>query len=582
MKKLPAVDVAIIGAGWTGLTMAKELATRTGLKILVLERGGPRETRDYLDNMDELDYAVRLRMMQPIRDETVTFRHAPRDRALPVRQYGSFLPGTGVGGSGEHWSGISYRYYPHDFRRLSHIVEKYGHSRLPEDCTVRDWPITYGDLEPYYERAERLMGISGKAGNLNGRRIDGGNVFEGPRQSEYPTPPMKMPHLAALFREAAQTLGYHPFPLPAATTSVPYTNPDGVRRAGCSFCGYCERFGCMVGAKAQPTNTLMPILAHHPNFELRTGAWVRRIVVEGRLAQGVQYADARGEECLQPAGLVFLASWTLNNTRLLLLSRIGEPYDPDTGRGTLGSNLTHQVTVPAATVFFDKPLNSFMGAGSAGVAIGDFDALDHSHLDFVTGGALYTVCYGTRPIANFGALPPSVHGPNWGSEWKKAALNFYDRTGSVRFYGEHLAYRANYMDLDTVYKDRWGDPLLRMTLDWHENERRLVDYITPRALEIAKALGAVETAPFTGLKRYDATRYQGTHVQGGTIVGANETQSVVNRYLQHWRVANLFVLGASAFPQNPSGNPTLTAVALTYRTADAVVEKFLKHPGDLA
>jgi gluconate 2-dehydrogenase alpha chain len=582
VKKLPAVDVAIIGAGWTGLTMAKELATRTGLKILVLERGGPRKTRDYLDNMDELDYAVRLRMMQPIRDETVTFRHTPRDRALPVRQYGAFLPGTGVGGSGEHWSGISYRYYPHDFRRLSHIVERYGRNRLPEDCAVRDWPITYDDLEPFYDRAERLMGISGKAGNLNGHKIDGGNVFEGPRQSEYPTPPMKMPHLAALFHEAAHTFGYYPFPLPAATTSVPYTNPDGVARAGCSFCGYCERFGCMVGAKAQPTNTLMPILAHRPNFELRTGARVRRIVVDGARAQGVQYTDARGEEFFQPAGLVFLASWTLNNTRLLLLSRIGEPYDPETGRGTVGSNLTHQVTVPAATVFFDKPLNGFMGAGSAGVAIGDFDALDHSHLDFVTGGALYTVCYGTRPIANFGALPPSIRGPNWGTAWKQAALHYYDRTGSVRFYGEHLPYRANYMDLDPVYTDRWGDPLVRLTLDWHENERRLVDYITPRAVEIGRAMGAVETAPFTGLKRYDATRYQGTHVQGGTILGANETQSVVNRYLQHWRVANLFVLGASVFPQNPSGNPTLTAVALTYRTADAVVEKFLKHPGDLA
>ena len=450
MKKLPTVDVAIIGAGWTGLTMAKELATRTGLKILVIERGGPRQTRDYLDNMDELDYAVLLRMMQPIRDETVTFRHTPRDRALPVRQYGSFLPGTGVGGSGEHWSGISYRYYPHDFHRLSHIVEKYGRNRLPEDCAVRDWPITYDELEPYYERAERLMGISGKAGNLKGRTIDGGNVFEGPRQSEYPAPAMKMPHLAALFREAAHALGYHPFPLPAATTSVPYTNPDGIARAGCSFCGYCERFGCMVGAKAQPTNTLMPILAHRANFELRTGAWVRRIVVDGRQAQGVKYTDTHGEDYLQPAGLVFLASWSLNNTRLLLLSRIGEPYDPETGRGTIGSNLTHQVSVPAATVFFDKPLNSFMGAGSAGVAIGDFDALDHSHLDFVTGGALYTVCYGTRPLANFGALPPSVRERSWGSAWKQAALQYYDRTSLVRFYGKHLAYRANYMDLEST------------------------------------------------------------------------------------------------------------------------------------
>jgi gluconate 2-dehydrogenase alpha chain len=581
VKTLPQVDVAIVGGGWAGLTMAKELATRTSLKILVLERGGPRKTRDYLDNMDELDFAVRLRMMQPIRDETVTFRHSPRDRALPVRQYGSFLPGTGVGGSGEHWSGISYRYYPHDFRRLSHLVEKYGRGRLPEDCTAQDWPLTYDDLEPYYERAERLMGISGKAGNLNGNKIEGGNIFEGERRSEYPTPPMKMPHLAALFRDATESLGYHPFPLPAATTSVAYTNPDGVARAGCSYCGYCERFGCMIGAKAQPTNTLMPVLVHRPNFELRTGAWVRRIAVEGGHARGIRYVDSKGEEIFQPADLVFLASWTLNNTRLLLLSQIGEPYDPETGRGTVGRNLTHQVTIPAATVFFEKPLNGFMGAGSAGVAIGDFDALDHSELDFLTGGALYTVCYGTRPIANFGVLPPGASS-KWGPEWKKAALHYYDRTGLVRFYGEHLAYRANYMDLEPVYKDRWGDPLLRLTLDWRDNERRMVDFATHRAGEVARAMGAVEIAPFLGLRRYDATRYQGTHIQGGTILGANDTHSVVNRYLQHWQVQNLFVLGASAFPQNPSGNPTLTAVALTYRTADAVVQTYLKHPGDLA
>jgi gluconate 2-dehydrogenase alpha chain len=95
-------------------------------------------------------------------------------------------------------------------------------------------------------------------------------------------------------------------------------------------------------------------------------------------------------------------------------------------------------------------------------------------------------------------------------------------------------------------------------------------------------MGAGEILPFQGLKRYQATRYQGTHVQGGTIVGANETDSVVNMYLQHWQAPNLFVLGASAFPQNPSSNPTLTAVALTFRAADAVVQRYLKHPGLLA
>lgn len=581
MKTLPPVDVAIVGGGWTGLTMAKELATRTGLKILVLERGGPHKTRDYLDNMDELDYAIRLRTMQPIRDETVTLRHSVRNRALPIRQYGSFLPGTGVGGSGEHWSGISYRYYPHDFQRVSHLVDKYGRARLPENCAVRDWPISYDDLEPYYERAERLMGISGKAGNLRGTKVEGGNIFEGRRQSEYPTPPMKMPYLAALFRDATHSLGYHPFPLPAATTSVPYTNPDGVPRAGCAYCGYCERFGCMIGAKAQPTNTLMPVLTRRNNFEMRTGAWVRRIVAEGAHVRGVRYADSRGNEVFQPADLVFLASWTLNNTRLLLLSGIGAPYDPETGKGVVGSHLTHQVSVPAATLFFDKPQNAFMGAGSAGIAIGDFDFLDHTDLDFVSGGALYTVCYGTRPIANFGVVPPSVR-TRWGAEWKKAALHNYDRTGLVRFYGEHLAYRDNYMDLDPVYKDRLGDPLLRLTLDWKDNERNMVRFITNRAVQVGQVMGAVEIQPFQGLKRYQATRYQGTHIQGGTIIGAKQTDSVVNMYLQHWQAPNLFVLGASAFPQNPSSNPTLTAVALTIRAADAVIQRYLKHPGALA
>ncbi|GAC1505858.1 MAG: GMC family oxidoreductase [Steroidobacteraceae bacterium] len=579
MKQKAPVDVLIVGGGWTGLLMAKELATRTGLKIVVLERGAPRKTADYLENMDELDYGIRLKMMQDIADETVTFRHDINSQALPIRQYGSFLPGSGVGGAGEHWSGISYRYSPHSFRFRSHLVERHGEKRLPDSISVQDWPVMYDELEPYYAKAERMMGISGQAGNLRGKHIEGGNIFEGPRSEEYPTPPMKTPYLAALFRDASKSLGYHPYPLPAATTSVPYTNPDGISRTGCAYCGYCERFGCMVGAKAQPTNTLLPLIANRRNFELRTGAWARRIAVKDGNATGVEYATSEGEQIFQPAGAVFLASWTLNNTRLLAMSRIGESYDPRSGTGTLGRNLTHQISIPAATAFFDKPLNRFMGAGSAGIAINDFDShvLDPDRVDFAGGGSLYTVCYGFRPMANFGVLPTHIQ-KTWGSEWKKAALHFYDRTGRISSYGEHLAYRGNYMDLDPVYRDKHGDPLLRLTLNWHNNERRMAEFMSKKAVDIARAMGATEVTPFPGLKNYDSTRYQSTHIQGGAIMGSNSKESVVNRYLQHWRVPNLFVLGASAFPQNPSGNPTLTAVALTFRTADAVIDRFLKQP----
>jgi len=587
MKTLPSVDVVIVGGGWTGLLVAKELGSQTALSVVVLERGGPRKTDEYGEDMDELDYAVRLRMMQDASRETVTFRHNPAQRALPLRQFGSFLPGSGVGGAGEHWSAIFPRMLPDCFALLSHITEKYGAERLPEDHSVQDWGVTYDELEPYYTRAEVLMGISGKAGNLRGKQIEGGNIFEGWRSAEYPTPPTKIPYFSAMFHDAAKSLGYHPYPVPAATTSQTYTNPDGVSRAGCTYCGFCERFGCMIGAKAQPTNTLLPVIQKCKNVSIRTGAQVRRIVHDtvqskGRV-RGVTYIDATGQEIFQPAALFFLTSWTLNNTRLLLLSKVGEPYDPATNKGTVGRNLTHQVNFPAASLYFEQPLNRFMGSGASGITVSDFDGdlFDHSSLPFLRGGNLLSLSVGNRPIANFGTVPKSVKS-NWGSEWKKAALHYYDRTGSINFQGEHLAYSGNYMDLDPTYKDHFGDPLLRLTLDWRENERSMAQFATAKAVEIAREMGAKEVTAFSGLRRYDPSRYQSSHIQGGAIMGSSPHRSVVNPYLQHWHMSNLFVLGASSFPQNASANPTPTLMALAYRAVDHVVNRYLKNPAALA
>ena len=586
MKTLPAVDAVIVGGGWTGLLMAKELGSRAGFTVAVLERGNRRESSDYPGTMDELDYAVRLHMMQDLSLETVTVRHDSTQRALPMRQYGSFLPGSGVGGAGEHWNGICPRFLPDCFELLSRTVEKYGAKRLPADHSIQDWGVTYDEMEPYYARAERMLGISGKAGNIRGQKIVGGNIFEGWRSGEYPTPPIKIPYFSALFSDAAKALGYHPYPNPAANLSEPYTNPDGVSRSACFYCGFCERFGCMVGAKAQPTNTLLPLIQERKNVSIRSGASVRRVIcgaAGGKRARGVTYLDDEGEECFQPAELVILASWTLNNTRLLLLSGIGEPYNAQSGTGTVGRNLTHQVAIGAATAFFEKPLNRFMGSGAAGVCISDFDGdlFDHSGLPFLRGGHLLALSSGYRPIANFGILPPSVKA-GWGPEWKKAAVEYYDRTGFIGFSGEHLAYKGNYMDLDPTYKDRFGDPLLRFTINWGENERKMAEFVTPKAVELARAMGAKEVSSFPGLKNYDASRYQFTHIQGGTIMGSSPDRSVVNPYLQHWQIPNLFVLGASTIPQNPSAHPTLTILALTYRTADAIVDRYLKSPSRLA
>ncbi|HXW63253.1 MAG TPA: GMC family oxidoreductase [Candidatus Acidoferrales bacterium] len=583
MRSLPRTDVVVVGAGWTGLLMAKEIAKRTALHVVVLERGAPRHKDDYVNDMDELDYNVRFSMMQDYSKETVTLRYTPRDTAIPIRQLGNFLPGNGTGGAGEHWSAVFPRHVPDLFEIYSKTVERYGAKKLPEDHAIVDWGINWAEIEPYYTKTDKLIGTSGKAGNLRGKIVEGGNPFEGSRSEEYPTPPMKISYFSSLFQDAAKSLGYHPYPSPSAILSTAYTNPDGIARPGCFYCGFCDRFGCMVSAKSQPTNTLLPILERQKSVALRNNCSVRKVVYESNKARGVNYVDARGEECFQPADAVLLCSWTLNNTRLLLLSGIGEPYDPATGRGVVGRNLTHQVIASGGTLFMEKPLNRFMGAAASGICIGDFDGdnFDHSNVSFIRGGMFRVMATGFQPIANFGTVPPLVKA-RWGSAWKKAAIHWYDRVGGIGFAGEHIPYRANYMDLDPTYRDHLGDPLLRLTLDWRHNERAMVNFASVKGAEMARAMGAKEIVMQVPYGHYDARRYQSTHIQGGTIMGKSPETSVVNTWGQHWQAHNLFLVGASTMPCQGAANPTPTVLALAYRTADALVDRYLKNPGLLA
>jgi gluconate 2-dehydrogenase alpha chain len=392
-----------------------------------------------------------------------------------------------------------------------------------------------------------------------------------------------MGYFPSLFSDAARSLGYHPFPSPSANLSQAYRNPDGIVRPACTYCGFCERFGCMVGAKAQPTNTLMPVIARQKSVTVRTGANVRRVLYKDGKATGVSYVDSQGQEVVQPADLVMLASWTLNNTRLLLLSKIGEAYDAASGKGQVGRNFTHQANSRGVVLFFDRPLNRFMGSGACGVGIRDLDgdSFDHGPLDFIRGAYIAAWSRGYPPIGSFGVVPPSVKAA-WGAEWKKAAIDAFDCTANLGISGEHLAYRTNYMDLDPTYRDSNGDPLLRMTMDWNDNERNMIGFLSAKMAQLGRQMGAREIAAAPLPRRYDVNTYKSTHLQGGTIMGANPGNSVVNVWLQHWQMSNLFVLGASTFPQNPSGNPTLTILAQTLRTADAIVNRYLKRPGLLA
>src|SRR5436305_1959746 len=158
------------------------------------------------------------------------------------------------------------------------------------------------------------------------------NIREALRARDYPLPPLTPILASAMFTEAARNAGYHPFPRPSANASQPYTNPDGSKFGGCQYCGYCQRFGCEANAKGSPHMTVIPIAMRNPNFELRTHAWVTKVLKDndGKRVTGVAYTNVlNGEEFEQPANIVLLCAYAINNVHLMLLSGIGTPYDPD-------------------------------------------------------------------------------------------------------------------------------------------------------------------------------------------------------------------------------------------------------------
>ncbi len=583
--RLKPVDAVIIGFGWSGALLA-EVLSRAGLSVIALERGPYRDTaEDFPPSRapDELRYAVRHDLVVKPSENTITFRNRSDQTALPVRAWGSFLPASGAGGGGVHWNGQTWRFRPSDFTLKTTILERYGRRFLPPDLTIQDWGVTYETLEPYYDRFEYLCGISGKSGNLQGKIQPGGNPFEGPRARDYPTPPLTMPYAAALFAKAAAEGGYHPFPQPSANLSQAYTNPFGVTLGACSYCGFCERFGCGNYAKASPQTTLMPLLRRRPNFSLRTECLVLAINHDGagKKARGVTYKDASGEDFFQPAGIVLLAAYTFENIRLLLLSGIGAPYDPASGRGVVGRNYSYQTTSSVQLGFAERLLNPFIGAGALGMIVDDWNGehYDHGPLGFIGGAYLAALATNSRPILNH-PTPPGT--PRWGAEWKRAVAKSYLRTTRLLASGSSLSHRGAYCDLDPSYRDRFGRPLLRLTFDFHPNDLRMSHFVTDRLAEIGRAMGPEWLTIEKRQAPYSIVPYQSTHNVGGAIMGVDPETSVVNPYLQSWDCDNLFVVGASAFPQNASYNPTGTVAALALRTADAIIGRYLRAPGSLA
>lgn len=585
-KTNPPVDVVMVGLGWTSSIMGMEL-TEEGLSVLALERGEDRDTVPdfaYPKMADELTYGVRYQLMQRPAKSTLTVRHNVGDMAVPYRHLGSFLPGDGVGGAGTHWNGHTWRPQPEELRLRSYVEENFGADIIPDEMTIQDFGVSYDELEPFFDWFEKIAGISGKAGNLNGEIQEGGNPFEGWRSSEYPMPPLARTYNDVLFADMARSEGYHPFPLPAANASVAYTNPYGMQLGPCNFCGFCERYGCLNYSKSSPQTCILDALKRRENFSYRSNSEVLRVELDsdGERATGVTYVDADGNEVFQPADLVILGAYSLHNVHLMLLSGIGTPYDPVSGEGVVGKNYAYQMNGGSTLYFNDREFNPFIGAGANGEIINDFgvEQIDFGQEGFIGGSYINAAMTNGQPIRN---MPLRSNAPSWGVGWKEAVQETYGHTMTIGSHGSNMAYRDCYLDLDPNYTDDHGRPLMRMTFDWKDNDVRMTQFMKQKIDALSKALGPDDyKLSFKDFdSRYDVRPYQTTHNVGGAIMGTDPATSALNRYLQSWDVHNVFVMGASAFPQNLQYNPTGLVGALTYWSAKAIREQYLPNPGPL-
>src|SRR6266850_836197 len=277
---LKKTDVVIIGLGAAGGVACLPLA-QAGIDVIGLEAGSRLSTKDMAPDELKLNRGLWPPGAQKVRGEGPTSR--PNASAQAVRVNHPMM--NAVGGTSVHYMAQSWRLNPWDFKVRSETIRRYGASRIPKGSTIEDWPLTYDELEPYYDHVEYEVGVSGKAGNIQGQLDPRGNVYEGPRRREYPMPALRGTGFCDHMADAARKLGWKPFRPPAAINSQDYGG-----RPGCAYHGFCSRGGCHIGAKNSTAVTTIPAALKTKNLTIFDRAHVTRIVAaaDGRVA-GVNY-----------------------------------------------------------------------------------------------------------------------------------------------------------------------------------------------------------------------------------------------------------------------------------------------------
>src|SRR5215467_4184051 len=557
---LKKTNVVIVGLGAAGGVACLPLA-RAGIDVIGLDAGPRLSTRDMAP--DELRLS-RKAWPQKTQGEAPTFRANVVAEAVQ----GAHPMMNAVGGTSIHYWAQGWRLNPWDFKVRSETISRYGASRIPKGSTVEDWPFDYNELEPYYDKVEYAIGVSGKAGNINGNRDELGNIFEAPLKREYPMPPLRSTGYTEKMAAAARSLGWHPFPGPAGIASKSFEG-----RSGCAYHGYCSGGGCHVNAKSSTAVSTIPKAEKTGHFSVVAEARVTKIEADnnGRVT-GVTYIKG-GDEYFQPADVVLVAGYVYENARLLLLSKsTAYPNGLSNNHGQVGRHYFSHNQGASVSALFPFDLNNWYGAPAQGVAVDNWadDNFDHSGLDFIGGGNMWAYTE-RRPIASVNGLAAWMQGkPTWGSAWKAFVKENADRTNTAYLQKTTLPYEDNYLDLDPTVKDSFGQPVCRITGEFKDNERKIAQFMHEKMEQWYKAGGAIAVQKQPVPDAMGPT----THAYGGTRMGTNPETNVVNAWGFSHEAPNLGILGASVMGTSGARNPTLTLQAIAWRTAEYLAKNW--------
>ena len=560
--QLRETDVVIVGMGAAGGVAAYPLAD-AGLNVVGLEAGTWLDQRDFAPDEIRNNYRDWPMLVRKAELERPTFRATS---ATTANRVGSHPMMNAVGGTTLHYWAQSWRLNPWDFRVVSETTRRYGSSRIPAGTTVEDWPFGYDELEPYYDRVEREIGISGQAGNVRGDIDSRGNRFEGPRERDFPMPPLRWTAFNDRMADSARSLGWNPFPGPAAVNSQRYGD-----RPGCSYHGFCNKGGCPINAKNATHITTIPKALDTGNLNVVTRAHVTTLEVgsDGRVT-GVNYVVG-SNEYFQPAKVVLIASYTYENVRLLLLSKSrAYPDGLSNNHGQVGRHYLSHHQGAAVSALFPYDLKAWYGLPAQGVAVDDWadDNFDHTDLDFIGGGNLWAMS-DRRPISA-ASMSTYGRGRTWGSAWKRFIHENSDRSHGAYIQKTTLPYEDNYLDLDPQVTDPLGLPVIRITGQFKKNELAIAVFMQDKMEDWYREAGAIEVTR-GGLGN---TMGASTHAYGGTRMGDDAETNVVDRRGFSHEAPNLGVLGASVMGTSGARNPTLTSQALSWRTAAHLVDSW--------